>query len=511
MKCGLKTIIIIMAINSLFSSPCKCQEPDSTRPAAVAGEFYPSSKSELIAMLSKCFKAAAPYKPSAYKDIAGIIVPHAGYVFSGEVAASAYVQIDPQKKFEHIFIIGPGHRAYVDGASVNIDYEYYATPLGKVRVDTELGKKLISCNKYFTCKKEAHAKEHCIEVQLPFLQYHLKQDFTIVPIIIGSESLQVLMSIAESLLPYFNGKNLFVISSDFSHYPAYDDAKRIDGKTGKAVESGTLKKFIDVINSNAKEGIKNLATSACGECCIAVAMRMAECGEYSFNHIMYRNSGDSQYGGKDEVVGYHAFAIERTAGKSTSPEVTKKDETCFSLTDNEKQTLLKIARSAISSRLESSAADTIEPDELTPLLRSKCGAFVTLNESGTLRGCIGHFGSDMPLYIAVHEMAAAAAFEDPRFCPVEKQELPKIKIEISVLTPMRKIQDISELVLGRDGIYISKGSRGGTFLPQVATETGWTKEEFLGHCSQEKAGLGWDGWKTAELYTYQALVFEEGE
>lgn len=510
MKCGLKAILIIMAINSLFSGHCKCQEPDSTRPAAVAGQFYPSSKSELIAMLSNCFKAAASYKPPVYKDIAGIIVPHAGYVFSGEAAASAYVQIDPQKKFEHIFLIGPGHHAYVDGASVNIDYEYYATPLGKVRVDTELGKRLISCNKYFTCKKEAHAKEHCIEVQLPFLQYHLKQDFTIVPIIIGSESLQVLMSIAESLLPYFNGKNLFVISSDFSHYPAYDDAVRIDGQTGKAIESGSLDEFISVINSNAREVVKNLATSACGECGIAVVMKMSEGKGCRFRHLMYRNSGDSQYGGKDEVVGYHSFAIERICNKPSDTQKANSNSS-FSLTDKEKRTLLKIARTAISSRLDSSSANTIEPDELTPVLRSKCGAFVTLNESGTLRGCIGHFGSDMPLYIAVREMAKAAAFEDPRFYPVENPELSKIKIEISVLTPMRKIQDISELVLGRDGIYISKGSREGTFLPQVATETGWTKEEFLGHCSQEKAGLGWDGWKTAELYTYQALVFEEGE
>jgi AmmeMemoRadiSam system protein A len=141
----------------------------------------------------------------------------------------------------------------------------------------------------------------------------------------------------------------------------------------------------------------------------------------------------------------------------------------------------------------------------------KCGAFVTLNESGHLRGCVGHFGENIPLYEVVADMARAAAFEDTRFNEVSQSELSSIEIEISVLSPLKKIDNISQFQYGKQGIYICKDSRGGTFLPQVAQEVNWTKEEFLGHCSRDKAGLGWDGWKNADLYTYEAVIFKEGE
>jgi AmmeMemoRadiSam system protein A len=142
-----------------------------------------------------------------------------------------------------------------------------------------------------------------------------------------------------------------------------------------------------------------------------------------------------------------------------------------------------------------------------PTLNSKCGAFVSLHKHGRLRGCIGHFGEDVPLHEIVAEMARAAAFEDPRFTPLRRDELDDLDIEISVLTPMRRIQSLDEFELHRHGIYIRKGYRSGTFLPQVADEVNWTKEEFVGHCSQDKAGLGWDGWRDAELYVYEAIVF----
>jgi AmmeMemoRadiSam system protein A len=146
---------------------------------------------------------------------------------------------------------------------------------------------------------------------------------------------------------------------------------------------------------------------------------------------------------------------------------------------------------------------------LTATLKLGCGAFVTLKEAGSLRGCIGHFGGDTPLYKLVEQMASAAAFEDPRFIPLRQPELDSIDIEISVLSPLKRIHGIDEFTLGKQGIYVKKGYHSGTFLPQVADDTHWTKEEFLGHCAQDKAGIGWDGWKTAELYTYEAVVFGE--
>jgi AmmeMemoRadiSam system protein A len=140
-------------------------------------------------------------------------------------------------------------------------------------------------------------------------------------------------------------------------------------------------------------------------------------------------------------------------------------------------------------------------------LKTNCGAFVTLNKNHRLRGCIGRFDATEPLYQVVQQMAVASATQDSRFTPVTKDEMQEIEVEISVLTPMTPIQSIDEIVLGKHGICIKKGNRTGTFLPQVATETGWTLEEFLGHCSRDKAGLGWDGWKEAEIFIYEALVF----
>ncbi len=139
----------------------------------------------------------------------------------------------------------------------------------------------------------------------------------------------------------------------------------------------------------------------------------------------------------------------------------------------------------------------------------KAGAFVTLKTGSALRGCIGIFESEKPLYRVVQEMAVASSTQDPRFRPVRPGELEDIRIEISVLTPMRKITDIQEIRLGKHGILIQKGLRRGTFLPQVATETGWTLEEFLGHCAEDKAGIGWNGWKDADIFIYEALIFEE--
>lgn len=153
--------------------------------------------------------------------------------------------------------------------------------------------------------------------------------------------------------------------------------------------------------------------------------------------------------------------------------------------------------------------DSFNSKDFPSAVYTKCGVFVTLTENGRLRGCIGSFENNLPLVDLVKKMAVEAAFEDPRFLPLQQSELENIKIEISVLTPLQRIQSIDDFVLHRDGIFIKKGDRTGTFLPQVADETMWTKEEFLGHCSQDKAGIGWNGWKEAELYTYRALIFHE--
>jgi hypothetical protein len=331
-------------------------------------------------------------------------------------------------------------------------------------------------------------------VQLPFLQRFFTQEVPpIVPIIISTNNYHKLKRMAEVLKPYFTDENLFVISSDFSHYPTYDDAYVVDARTGKAIETGNVEQFIKTIETNARLGIHNLATSACGEFAIITLMMMLD-QNYEVKHIMYQNSGDIDNHDHSRVVGYHSFAFLR------------KQPGEFSISNEDKKLLKEIALQSIKDSLDGKRINS-SLFTLHFSLNQKCGAFVSLHKHGKLRGCIGHFGEDYPLHEIVAEMARAAAFEDPRFMPVTKDELNDIDIEISVLTPMRRIQSLDEFELHRHGIYIKKGHRSGTFLPQVADEVNWTKEEFVGHCSQDKAGLGWEGWRDAELYVYEAIVF----
>jgi hypothetical protein len=461
------------------------------RPATQANRFYTGDAEELREEVDSFLSLHRGR--TQYEHVAAVIVPHAGYYYSGNVAASAYMSIDAKKPYKRIFLLGPSHHEWLNGASVNTEADYYATPLGNVMVDSETAKNLTEDSVFFY-RPEAHDREHCLEVQLPFLQRRFGDNLPpIVPIIISTNDYQKLKRMAEMLKPYFTDENLFVISSDFSHYPDYEDACEVDARTGKAIETGRVEEFIATIEANERSGKRNLATSACGQFPIITLMLMLD-GHYEVKHLMYQNSGDIS-GDHSRVVGYHSFAILR------------KDSTDFVLSDEDKRLLKEIAFQSIKDSLDGKPIAQPMFNVQRSMFNVKCGAFVSLHKHGRLRGCIGHFGEDVPLHEIVAEMARAAAFEDPRFSPVHREELEDLDIEISVLTPMRRIQSLDEFELHRHGIYIRKGYRSGTFLPQVADEVNWTKEEFVGHCSQDKAGLGWDGWKDAELYVYEAIVF----
>ena len=489
----IKTIILILTTMMMMNCDGQTSAP-VVRPATQAGRFYDGDPQRLSHEVDSLLALHA--KDRQYQDVAALIVPHAGYYFSGNVAAAAYMSLPKDKAYKRIFLLGPSHHEWLDGASVNSEADYYATPLGQVKVDRETAQKLTASDSVFSYRPEAHDREHCLEVQLPFLQRRFEEVPPIVPIIISTNDFRKLKQMAEALKPYFTDENLFIVSSDFSHYPSYEDACKVDAKTGKAVESGDVETFIATIDSNAKSGIRNLATSACGGFPIITLLLMMD-KQYEVKHLLYQNSGDIDDHDLSRVVGYHAFAILRG------------EEKTFSLSDEEKRTLKEIAYNSIKDSLDGKGV-TVANSSLFTLhssLKEKCGAFVSLHKQGRLRGCIGHFGEDTPLYEIVAEMARAAAFEDPRFSSLHRDELDDIDIEISVLTPMRRIQSLDEFELHQHGIYIRKGYRSGTFLPQVADEVNWTKEEFVSHCAQDKAGIGWDGWKDAELYVYEAIVF----
>jgi len=496
------TILLLFVVGFIH---CKSQTKDTRqlqctdREPVVAGSFYPENPVELKAQLELLFAQATNVK--TYEDVLAIISPHAGYVYSGKVAASAFNQIDPDKDYDNIFILATSHRVAFNGASIYNQGDYI-TPLGKVKVNRDLANKLIDEHEIFEFNADAHASEHSLEVQLPFLQYKMNKDFQIVPIVTGTQTLGDVKKIADALAMYVNEKNLFIISADFSHYPKYEDAVKVDNNTKNAIVSNSVVNLIDAINSNASLNIENLVTSLCAWPAVLTLLNITEkMPDMEVIAVDYQNSGDVLKD-KSRVVGYHAIVFAKKKKRDMS-------ENQFEISNQEKEMLLKIARSTIVEYLKTGKTMSVKQFDLTEIMESKCGAFVTLHKEGALRGCIGRFIVDEPLYKVVQRMAIAAATEDSRFPTVELNEMDKLDIEISVLTPLKKIDSIDEIEMGRHGIYIKKGFTSGTFLPQVALETGWTKEEFLGYCARNKAGIGWAGWKDADIYTYEALVFGE--
>jgi len=395
---------------------------------------------------------------------------------------------------------------HFEGASVYYSGNYI-TPLGKLTVNKDIANRLILNSKVFSFPQDSHLKEHSIEVQLPFIQYYFKNVPPIVPVIIGTDNENTVKKIAEALRPWFTPENLFIISSDFSHYPAYKDAAEIDKLTALSIVSGNPVTFLNTLKENSSKQISGLATSMCGWTSGLTLLYLAEGNNQLENKLIdYCNSGDSPNSVKDEVVGYNAIVmIEKK--QNTLP--VNEAETGFSFTEEEKKQLFTIAKSAIRSKLYDHKKFVIDEKSIGTDLKKNMGAFVTLKIDGNLRGCIGRFISSETLFNVVQASALCAAFEDPRFSPLTKEEFIKTDIEITVLGPLIKIKSIDEIVLGRHGIYLKKDNRSGTLLPQVATEHSWTVEEFLGYTSRDKAGLGWDGWKDAEVFIYEGVVLED--
>ena len=454
---SMKTWISILATIMMFTS-CNGRgastlngEAESAerhvRPATQANRFYTGDARELSEEVDSLL--ARHSGETVYNNVAALIVPHAGYYFSGNVAAAAYMSIPAGKAYKRIFLLGPSHHELFDGASVNTEFDYYSTPLGNVKVDVEAAQKLIEAESprvgeqssgisVFSYRPKAHDREHCLEVQLPFLQRRFKEVPPIVPIIISTNDYRKLKRIAEALKPYLTEENLFVVSSDFSHYPTYEDACKVDARTGKAVESGDVAEFIRVLEENASSHVPNLATSACGELAIATLMLIMQDGGYEVRHLLYQNSGDIERSAEerlqgkshahDRVVGYHAFAIIR----KSLPQSSSKERGDFSLSDEEKRMLKEIALTSIKDSFDGKPIAKANSSFFTlhSSLKRKCGAFVSLHKQGRLRGCIGHFGEDVPLHEIVAKMARAAAFEDHQ--DIDRTEHDHLSVNIGI-------------------------------------------------------------------------------
>ncbi|MBO7522229.1 MAG: AmmeMemoRadiSam system protein B [Bacteroidales bacterium] len=486
------TSFLILLTMGLFS-----QDSNLYRKPYAAGSYYSSDKDELLQDLSTMFKECK--KASSTGLVRAIVVPHAGYVFSGKTAATGFASTPSEGQYKNIFLIGSSHVASFNGASVYCSKEYY-TPLGNVKVNKEIADDL-KLYSVFSSSEGYHDKDHCLEVEMPLIQYYYKDEPKVIPIIIGTSNRSILKEIAKILEPYFTEDNLFVISSDFSHYPSYYDAITIDSLTAEGFMSGDPDTFLKSIRKNETRNTDNLATSMCAWTTGVMFLEMTKSmTNLQFKKIDYCNSGDSPYGDKEGVVGYNAIQVYDINHLIY-------EDLDFDSTDSD--ILFDIARKTIEAHLNGQPSPKINDSDIPPAMKGKYGAFVTLQIDGELRGCIGKFISDDPLYEAVQESAYSSAFEDPRFNALTLNEYKKVTMEITVLGPMKKITNKDDIILGKHGIYIKKGGMAGTMLPQVAIENDWDVDTFLGYTSQYKAGIGWNGWKTADLYIYEGVVLKE--
>ena len=486
--------ILTVVVIALALGPSSAQ----VRPAAVAGSFYPADPAALTKMVDGFLAKATP---PPLTGVVALVAPHAGYEYAGQVAAYSYALLKG-RKFDRVVVISPSHYESFGFASV-YDGAAYTTPLGQVPVDRAFAAKLAGMSKLIKLSGLGHTPtrdkpEHALEDQLPFLQRVLGQ-FQLVPIVIGDQSYETCRALGLALAKLIPGSNtLIVASSDLSHFHPYNDAVRIDHKTLKAIEEwdylSMARNFEPSVN----------VWEACGGYPIIAAMIASErLGASQAKVLDYANSGDvpAPVGDKARVVGYGAVAFVKPQARAASSEAP------FSLSQREKDELLRIARKSV----ESSVRDH-KPFEYSPVgfeaLAQERGAFVTLKERGQLRGCIGYVAPFKPLCITVRDVAAFAALRDTRFRPVSAGELGALEYEISVLSPLRRVLDVKEIRVGEHGLVMKRGETEGLLLPQVPVEEKWDRATFLEQTCY-KAGLPKNCWQDADtdIFRFTALVF----
>jgi hypothetical protein len=489
-------IVLVVGAALIFDRGEDMKKEDSKkeelpiREPAVAGAFYSGSKEGLENVIDEYLLRAK--LPKIEKYVRALIVPHAGYQFSGWVAAYGYKTLINQD-IDTVILIGNSHREYFEGVSVYAS-GYYKTPLGNIEIDKALAKKIIDSHEKISFRESAHSQEHSLEVQLPFLQKVLG-NFKIVPIIIGNQpgAVEILINALKGLI---DDNTLLVASSDLSHYPGYEDAKYSDNKVIEAILTNKRENLRETISQLEQENIFNLQTCACGQDAIEVTMGLLG-DSTDIKLLKYANSGDVPIGDKSQVVGYAAIVF--TSDKAERNELIKEEQ----------KRLLEIVKESVETYIKTRKTPNFSNEY--QILEKHLGAFVTIKKHGQLRGCIGRFQPDISLYKVVVEMAISAATEDHRFYPVTKDELGELEYEISVLSPLKKVDSWKEIEIGKHGVQIRKGLRSGVFLPQVATDNNWDLDTFMNVLCTQKAGLSTNCWEDPEtaIYIFTAQVFSE--
>jgi len=425
----------------------------SIRSAAVAGTFYPGDAPALSAELEELLGGVEQREPHLGFPKA-LVVPHAGYIYSGPVAARAYDELASARGIvSRVVMLGPVHRVPVRGLAIPSD-DAFATPLGTIAIDRAALDQVRALPQVVTSDR-AHLQEHALEVQLPFLQRQLG-NFALAPFAVGDASVDEVAEVIERL--WGGPETLIVISTDLSHYHPYAEARAIDGAT-----LGRIGSFATDVHHE----------EACGATPLNGFLALAKARNMSIRLLAACNSGDTA-GGKGQVVGYSSFALHERGSDVSLDEAG--------------QTLLRIARAAIESKLFGSAS---MPD--APWLKQNGATFITLTRDGALRGCIGSLEAARPLGDDAAQNAIAAGFRDPRFPPLTAAEWPGIRVEVSLLSstkPMRFADEadlLAQIRQGEDGIILECDGRRATFLPQV-WESIADKRQFLAELAR-KAGL----------------------
>ena len=465
----------------IFAGPLAGQ---GIRRAVWAGQFYEASADRLSRQVEELLSGIEPaHAPPA--GLAALIVPHAGYVYSGAVAAHAY-RLVQGLDIDTVVVIGVAHRVGFKGASIYLKGGY-ATPLGVVKVDEDKTAALAQATG-FGFVPEAHREEHSIEVQVPFIQKALPQS-KIVPVLMGlptKESMQVLAQALSGILA--KTKSLVIVSTDMSHFLSKKQANALDAETITLLKTQNLDSLI--------EHILDHDNRMCGGGGVVTALLLArQLGQSRVEILKYADSSDSG-GDARQVVGYLSAAVfvdkDKPAGAGALARAEQKE-------------LLNMARTAVAHMVRDSRIWEAAPQH--PDLQIPAGAFVTLKKAGRLRGCIGFTEPVGPLYKTVILAAIYAATRDNRFPPVAESELDALDIEISVLSPAHTISDPGRIEVGVHGLIISQGERRGLLLPQVPVENNWDRQTFLQQACL-KAGLPRDAWKTgAEIRVFTAQVF----
>lgn len=437
-------------------------------------------------------------------DIVALLVPHAGYDYSGVIAASVYQNIRPGI-FKRVIILGPSHHGSFQGVALpGVEYDSFKNSLGKISLDVAVLKSLHKDKSgLFQRRQRAHDVEHCIEVQIPFIQTYCGSECTIVPLLVGLVGEHDLQTIAKALQPFLDESTLVIATSDLTHYGS---------SFGYVPFTSDIGRQIVALDNELVEKIQNF--DGLGLASVKRATGATVCGVQSITVLL------ALLQEKRDVVDTYVTGYDRSSGQEENPEhsvsyvgmiFSKQKRSSLSLSDQltgyEKNILRDLVQSALLSL--DSIQECRPSGILTKPLRTHQGAFVTLYDTDhALRGCIGKVTSDQPLYQTVCEMAYEAALHDPRFKSVESSELKDITSTISVLTLPQKILSYHDIRLGIDGVVLKYAMKSAVFLPKVALEFGWDRRMLLQQLSM-KAGLESDAFEQpgATFEVFQAIDF----